>query len=221
VTAAARTAAVTAAVTERDHELLFEEIYETERWGKGLGSGSGSDPDYCRGYLEFLEQRIPLGSNVLDLGCGDLRMWGDVPLYRRWNYVGADVSDTAMALAYDREPQASLTKLSASDTGEVLSLIREEKIQFVLLKDVIMHWTDEEIMESLGTLCNQFSGTIITANSWKYWRAPDTPLWPRVLDRHSWAPISPDHPVIRCLNFREVGKYARGRKMILERTGSA
>lgn len=205
----------------RDHEQVFEDIYESERWGKGLGSGSGSDPDYCRDYLSFLENRIPLGSNVLDLGCGDLRMWQPVPLYRRWNYVGADISDTALALAHEREPNAYLTKLSAQDVRGVMDLVREEDINFILLKDVIMHWTDEEIREYLGQMCAEFTGTIITANSWKYWRKPDTPLWPRVLDRHSWAPISPEHPLMLELGFREVRKYARGKKMVLERTGSA
>ena len=207
------------AVTERSHEDVFEDIYENERWGKGLGSGSGSDPDYCLGYLAYLEDRVPLGASVLDLGCGDLRMWGDVPLYRRWAYVGADVSDTALALAHQREPNAYLTKLSAQDVDEVMSVVQEERIQFILLKDVIMHWTDEEIANDLGRLCELFTGTIITANSWKYWRKPDTPTYPRVLDRHSWAPVAPDHPEMLKLGFREVGKYARGKKMILERTG--
>lgn len=208
------------ATEARDHEQVFEEIYETERWGKGLGSGSGSDPDYCKGYLDYLADRIPLGSHVLDLGCGDLRMWQPVPLYRRWVYVGADVSDTALALAYEREPNAYLTKLDITDMEEVLKLVDEEKIDFVLLKDVIMHWTDAEILGYLGTLTSRFSGTIITANSWKYWRKPDTPHWPRQLDRHSWAPVHPDHPVMKSLGFREVAKYARGKKMILERRGS-
>lgn len=204
----------------RDHEDVFEDIYTAERWGKGLGSGSGSDPDYCAGYLSYLENRIPLGSNVLDLGCGDLQMWGPVPLYRRWNYYGADVSDTALALAYERDDDVTLTKLDVTDTDELLRFIREEHIQFVLLKDVIMHWTDDEITQYLGTICSFYQGTIITANSWKYWRKPDTPTYPRVLDRHSWAPVAPDHPVMTQLGFREVGKYARGKKLIMERSGS-
>lgn len=206
--------------TERNHEDVFEDIYTAERWGKGLGSGSGSDPDYCAGYLSFLENRIPMGSNVLDVGCGDLQMWQPVPLYRRWNYVGTDISDTALALAYEREPHALLTKLDATDTAELLRFAQEEKINFILMKDVIMHWTDDEIMQYLGTICQQFKGTIITANSWKFWRKPDTPTYPRVLDRHSWAPVAPDHPVMVQLGFREVGKYARGKKLIMERTGS-
>lgn len=208
----------------RNHEDVFEDIYESEKWGRGLGSGSGSDPDYCKGYLDYLEQRIPLGARVLDLGCGDLRMWGDVPLFRRWAYVGADISDTALALAHERwpdTPHTYLTKLSAQDTVEVLKLIEEERTDFVLLKDVIMHWTDDEIVQYLVPLCENFKGTIITANSWKYWRKPDTPTFPRVLDRHSWAPIAPDHPTLVALGFTEIGKYARGKKLIMERKGTA
>jgi SAM-dependent methyltransferase len=208
----------------RNHEDVFEDIYESEKWGKGLGSGSGSDPEYCKGYLEYLEQRIPLGAHVLDLGCGDLRMWGDVPLFRRWSYVGADISDTALALAHERfaDTQHSyLTKLSAQDVAEVLKVTREEGTTFILLKDVIMHWTDEEILKYLVPLCVNFEGTIITANSWKYWRKPDTPTYPRVLDRHSWAPVAPSHPTLVSLGFKEVGKYARGKKLIMERKGTA
>jgi hypothetical protein len=216
VTAAVEAAAVQ---TDRCHEDVFEDIYSSERWGKGLGSGSGSDPDYCSGYLSFLENRIPLGSNVLDLGCGDLQMWGPVPLHRRWNYVGAEISDTAIELAYANDEDVNITKLDATDTAEVLKFMDEEKTQFLLLKDVIMHWTDDEIMQYLGTFCQRWKGTIITANSWKYWRKPQD-HYPRVLDRHSWAPVHPDHPVMRQLGFREVGKYARGKKMILERTGT-
>jgi SAM-dependent methyltransferase len=208
-------------VTEaRSHEQVFEDIYDSERWGKGLGSGSGSDPDYCKGYLSFLENRIPLGSHVLDLGCGDLQMWQPVPLYRRWVYVGADVSDTALALAHQREQNVLLTKLDITDIPAVTDLIAEEQIEYVLMKDVVMHWTDEEIERYLGQLCSEFRGTIILANSWKYWRKPDTPIYPRQLDRHSWAPVHPDHPLMQRLGFREVGKYARGKKMIMERSAS-
>lgn len=201
----------------RDQKAVFEEIYQKEKWGKGLGSGSGSDADYCAGWLTFLRKEIPDGSVVLDVGCGDHQMYRDFDL-SRWDYHGCDISVTALGLA----GEAGRTELErlhhVPDMSAILELAASVKPDFVIVKDVMMHWTDEEIEYFLDRLCVDFSGTIYTANSYRYFRTPDRPTLPRALDpKYSWAPLPADHPVLLRHGFRIAGYYARKRKEILVR----
>jgi len=74
---------------EIDTENIFTEIYEKKLWGSGKNefySGRGSEnfnTGEYRKYLQnfILEQNI---SSVIDLGCGDFRVAGQVCFNNRW-----------------------------------------------------------------------------------------------------------------------------------------
>jgi hypothetical protein len=200
----------------RSHQQVFDEIYQTERWGRGAGSGSGSRPSYSAGWLTFLRENIPQGACVLDLGCGDHQLYEGFDL-GWWDYHGADVSSVALDLARGRGYSGNLHQLSAQDAGAVLKFCAEHGVQYVLLKDVLMHWTDAEIHAVLPVVCAGFAGTIYTANNWRYIRGGGRPVMPRQLDRYSWAPVPPEHPDLIACGFKERGYYARRIKLIMER----
>jgi SAM-dependent methyltransferase len=53
-------------------------------------------------YLDMLDERVPAGARILDLGCGQ----GLERLYRRYEATGVDVSAAQIARARERWPQA-------------------------------------------------------------------------------------------------------------------
>lgn len=169
----------------RDHSALFNEIYEKEKWGKGQGSGTGSCPDYCKRYIEFLKKHLNAMTKpcrVLDLGCGDRRIYRDL----NWEelsgvtYIGVDVAapvNPPIQWDFQRDIRGLFQEIGPVD--------------IVLLKDVIMHWTDEEVEEFMQELLQCDFKELILCNSWKYNRKPEKNELPRTLDpRYSWAPIS-------------------------------
>ena len=168
----------------RNLEVVFEDIYQKERWGKGKGSGTGSSPEYSKGWLEYISAHIPAKARVLDIGCGDHQLYAGFDL-SRWDYYGIDASATAIGLARKASPSANL-EVGALHAEDVFFALDATLPEYVLLKDVMMHWTDNEISHILGELCRRFHGTIITANNWHYVRDPSKNGAPRQLDRYSW-----------------------------------
>lgn len=207
-------------MTLRDPFDVFEPIYRSERWGKGKGSGTGSAPAYSAKWLEYLAKTIPAGSHVLDIGCGDHQLYAGYAPVRTWEYAGVDASTTALTLARKNSPWARLEHCALTyDTVDWLIDEFHRHPDYILLKDVIQHWTCDEIDQFLGGLCSSAkSATIIIANNWRYFRTPGRPVMPRVLDRYSWAPVPADHPTLVRLGFRSVDYYPAGKfKLIMQR----
>ena len=69
-------------MTDREKEV-FANIYKNHVWGDGSPgnprSGTGSNPDVAKPYVEFVSNAIQslYISSVLDVGCGDWEMWRD------------------------------------------------------------------------------------------------------------------------------------------------
>lgn len=168
----------------RNHKQVFTDIYEKEKWGKGKGSGTGSDPDYCAKYIRWLQKFIEENEvkSVLDLGCGDRQVYRDMD----WSslegteYLGVDVVESVnpdIVWDFQNQIHGLFEKIGRVDT--------------VILKDVIMHWTNEEIDTFMHDMVQMPFRRLILVNSWKYNRKPEKNELPRELDpRFSWAPVS-------------------------------
>ena len=124
----------------------FTNIYEKELWGRGKGSGAGSRPKFNAPYITFLENFLRDNNikSVIDFGCGDWQFnryvdWGSV------DYLGLDIVDTVIE---DNKKQFSQYSF-VSDTDVFKYL---EGREFIIIKDVIMHWPNEEILSFLDKL---------------------------------------------------------------------
>lgn len=195
----------------RDQEAVFEQIYKLERWGKGKGSGTGSDPKYCEKYLKYLELILgdkTLGVNsVLDIGCGDWQLYGNFE-WAGIDYTGCDISQVALDLAATRTDR-KLVKVSG--LAETLNLIHTVEPDLILIKDVMQHWTDEEISYFLNELKSTSCWKhVVTSNNWKFHRDPTKNGQPRVLDRYSWAPIPVDYRALVEFGFEPIFRYPKG-----------
>jgi glycosyltransferase involved in cell wall biosynthesis/SAM-dependent methyltransferase len=126
----------------------FSGIYARDQWGNG--SGPGSSMRVVKPYIAYLEQflREHEIKSVLDVGCGDWQFsktvdWGDA------EYLGVDVVESvihANEAAYGSE-KVSFWWIDAFDADLPAA-------DLLILKDVLQHWSNAEILAFLPRLAN-------------------------------------------------------------------
>lgn len=111
----------------------------------GTGSGVGSHPAYCEGYVRFLEQFMQRHKvrRVVDWGCGDWQFskhvrWGDI------GYVGVDVVPALIDKLTSEHPQHTFEL--ASDPWIDHMVVTAD---LVICKDVCMHLPDADVLRLL------------------------------------------------------------------------
>lgn len=147
-------------------EDIFTHIYEARIWGNNNSSGyngssgGGSDVDYnLTTYIPFLQKLINEKSikTVVDLGCGDFRcgplIYNDLDV----SYTGYDAYDKVVI--YNKKTHA-LPKYNFIHLD--FSSKKEEIIggDLCILKDVIQHWSLEDIY--------QFMDYLVASKKFKY-----------------------------------------------------
>lgn len=125
------------------HSEVFDEIYRTNAWGSG--SGTGSTEENTRAYRDFLQAFMKLNrvSSVIDLGCGDWQFskhidWSGI------RYIGIDVSGVVLANTRRhacegvefRQLDACVDPLPSAD--------------LLIAKDVLQHWSNSDILGLLA-----------------------------------------------------------------------
>jgi len=158
-----------------DDGVVFSEIYQTERWGKRLGSGSGSLPENTRPYRTFLERFLRESGvkSVLDLGCGDWQSsrlvdWGEV------SYHGIDVVESIVA-QNTRRYGSSTVRFSVGSPDHPLP-----PADLVIIKDVLIHLPNARIGEILQAVTGTCDLALITETSQIYDITDGQPIGPEV-----------------------------------------
>lgn len=123
-----------------DHAKIFALQYTDT-------SGPGSALSYSLPYREFLEQFIEQHhiKSILDLGCGDMQVMGNVCLTTANNhadYHGIDVIQERIRRNMDQYGyRCPYFKFTCVDARNYVI----DPVDLVLCKDVIQHWSTEEI----------------------------------------------------------------------------
>jgi SAM-dependent methyltransferase len=138
------------------HGEIFDDVYRNDLW-KG-GSGAGSREDLTRDYRALLQQFITRNAiaSVVDVGCGDWQFtrhmdWSGV------DYTGVDAS--AVVLENTQEfSQPGVRFLHADATRDPLP-----PADLLLVKDVLQHWSNADIMAFLPQL-PKYKGALITGS---------------------------------------------------------
>lgn len=196
-------------------EADFTKIYDRNYWGGG--SGTGSRPKYCEMYLAYIKSLLRPGMVVLDLGCGDWQMyegfdWSGV------EYFGVDIVRSVVQANIEKHRTENIYFMHSdfSQPIEIMSLCNVYTPDLILMKDVIHHWTDEEIQRFVEALkiCN--FGTMILTTDYKYFRSPWKNGMPRDLNnKYRWAPVD-----MTQYGFEHVMYFPRGKyKQVLRKFG--
>ena len=141
---------------------IFTHVYEKNIWGNG--SGAGSSIKYNKKYIAFLEDFLVKKQikSVLDIGCGDWQFsqavrWGEA------HYTGVD----CVASVIDHNKRNFPTKdFHCYDSYKWVNSIHNH-YDLVILKDVLQHWSNENIITFLDALVDCDYKYILIVNSYK------------------------------------------------------
>lgn len=144
------------------HQHIFDDIYKNELWGQGAGSGGGSSPEITVGYrkmlTEFLKEKKV--KTVADFGCGDWQF----SKYIDWSGIKYDGFDCVPHIVDkdNRDYSSETVKFALTDTVDDI----KGKYDLLIVKDVLIHWTNEEIVEFFKKLkgSKRFKHILITVN---------------------------------------------------------
>jgi SAM-dependent methyltransferase len=131
----------------------FSAIYDNGTWTDKLPgmprSGRGSIYERSKSVADFIEEQIDGGHvrSIVDVGCGDLTYMArvDAVVSGRVSYVGYDIVP-ALVAEHRRLPWGRFR------VGDVTADGFRADADLVIVKDVLFHFTDEQIARALDNL---------------------------------------------------------------------
>lgn len=143
------------------HTQVFTDIYKREYWGSNShplyrgSSGSGSSIDYNGPYISWLRDFLITNQirSVVDVGCGDFRCGPAIYDGLDINYVGYDVY-ADLITANQREFDYRFEQRDCF-------VDRELSGDLCILKDVLQHWSTDEIYDFLDSIVGRFRYILI------------------------------------------------------------
>ena len=139
---------------------VFTNIYNTDYWVKG--SGVGSFPEHTQKYRQFLQSFLKEKNikTVVDFGCGDWQFSQFID-WQGVHYQGFDLVESVVQENQKKFAQENIEFHTLDDRGfESLP-----EADLVIVKDVLQHWPNQEILAFLPTL-KKFKYALIT-NAYK------------------------------------------------------
>ncbi len=169
-------------------EDRFTKIYTKNIWGSS-GSGSNYSPTN-KWYLNELREHIDAYDirTIADLGCGDWELMKHFIFNDREHYTGMDCVKYLID-NHNRDYNKPNVKFIHSD----VSVEVPSGFDLVILKDVLQHWNDSDIMNKLTEIL-QKNKYVYVINGYKFMRVPEKNAWTkRELDKkYNYHPLSFD-----------------------------
>ena len=148
-----------------DNKTLFENIYNNKLWNNGRKdiplSGPGSSLENTKQCSAILNKFIYDNNckSVLDLGCGDLTWISKTPFFNDASikYTGIDVVECLITSHSTNYPEKTFL---------CKDLINYNNIEFtslIIIRDVIFHLKNEEILSIFENIRNKFDFLLITS----------------------------------------------------------
>lgn len=125
---------------------VFNTIYETNAWG--CGSGSGSNENLCKGYVQFLQQFFTKYNihSIVDIGCGDWQFSKNIN-FDGIDYKGYDVASFVVNRNLAKYKKPNIDFIHYNGDFSVLP-----KADLAICKDVLQHLPNHLIMEFIDNL---------------------------------------------------------------------
>ena len=170
-------------------ESKFTDIYDKKKWGSKNGKGSSGSGSNCspdtKWYISLLMRHIEEteSKSICDMGCGDWEFSKTID-WSGLHYTGIDCVKSVIdnnRLNYEKDN----IKFIHGEAGDI-----PKGYDLVILKDVIQHWTDEQIEEILPQILSN-NKYVFLGNGYKFGRDKSKNNWTeRSLDK-----IYKYHPV--------------------------
>lgn len=146
------------------NKLIFENIYNKSLWNNGNAnvplSGPGSSLKNTEEYSKQLTKFIYDNElkSVLDLGCGDLTWISKTTFFNDSSikYIGIDVVESLISTHLSKFPEKQFL------CKDITSYKNFDKVDIIIIRDVIFHLKNEEILSIFDNIKNKFKYLIIT-----------------------------------------------------------
>jgi 2-polyprenyl-3-methyl-5-hydroxy-6-metoxy-1,4-benzoquinol methylase len=146
-------------------EKTFEDIYTNGIWNdkkKDIPlSGPGSSIKNTINIVLFLDNFIYNNNikNLLDLGCGDLTWTINTKYFNDDNiiYTGVDIVNSLIEKHSLNYPSKKFMKKN------IITLSNSENYDLIIIRDVLFHLTNEQILEIFKNFKNKFKFIAITS----------------------------------------------------------
>lgn len=152
-----------------NHETIFTNIYKNKNWATKdtmdleFNSGDGSSIINNQKYISFLQNFIRTRNikSVVDVGCGDWRCGEEIYKDLTVTYSGYDIYDAMIESHSNRyiNPLWSFKTLNCARDFD-----KTVEGELLIIKDVLQHWTDDEIVKALDyfTTSKKYKYILIT-----------------------------------------------------------
>lgn len=148
-------------------ENIFTNIYDKKIWGNGSGSGSNVSKDTLK-YIQILESIINNSEynikTICDIGCGDWEFSQFINFGDK-EYLGIDCVNYIIKINQDKYEKENIKFEHKIVNDDYIP----KGFDLIIIKDVIQHWTDEDILKYLNEILinNKF---IFCTNGYKFMR---------------------------------------------------
>ena len=142
-----------------DFENHFTPIYEQNVWG---GSGSGSFPENTVSYRQFLQDFLIKNNikTIIDYGCGDWQSSKFID-WSSYQYLGIDCVSSVIESNTNAYKSNNVQFMHISSLEEFFT----HKADLLIIKDVLQHWINNEIVFFLEKIKSNFKYILITNSS--------------------------------------------------------
>ena len=150
-------------------EKTFTEIYSKNKWGGGSGTGSNMSRnnkkymDLLNNFMNNKEYKI---KSICDIGCGDWK-FSQYMDFSKFKYLGIDCVESVINENKEKFQKKNINFLHKSVEDDFIP----EGYDLIILKDVIQHWTDDDIMKYLPKILDNNKYVFIT-NGYRFMRDP-------------------------------------------------
>ena len=170
-------------------EQAFKEIYEKNIWGGGSGSGSNMS-NHNKKYINDVQDIITKYNikTICDIGCGDW-VFSQYIDFSGCEYVGVDCVESVIT-DNKRDFEKNNITFEHHAIGEDYI---PEGYDLVLIKDVIQHWTDEDIIKYFGDVLHK-NTYVYATNGYKFMRDPKKSALTKrdISNKYRYHPVSID-----------------------------
>lgn len=142
--------------------VIFTKIYKENKWGKGSGPGSyEKNTVLYRELLQnyFNDQRF---HTIVDFGCGDFQIMKliNVPLDKI--YKGIDIVPEVIEQNKKFYAKANIKFYLIKDLYKINPQDQIVKSDLLIVKDVLMHWSNKKIQYFIDQILPHFKYALIT-----------------------------------------------------------
>jgi hypothetical protein len=192
-----------------EHDEFFSNLYASGGWGP-VSSGGGSSPENTVEYRKFLIKFINENKikTVWDYGCGDwtfskLIDWGKV------QYTGIEVVKKLVDQLNIKYKKTNIKFFHITEKNSKNFYIK--KGDLLILKDVLQHWNNEEIVFFLDKVIDNFKFIIINNSS------SQKEDWEELNSRMGGRPLSCNYYPLKKYNIKKILNYGDKEISVIER----